>query len=223
MINIINKVFICMKKTILITEAQQRIILCELANKEIDSTINNNDNLVKRIVKQASDQIKFDLSILGTFSMAIGGLMGPVESFIRGEYPKMSTMEISLLLAGVAFQYIIDNKVPLSKIIDKIKEKGLFEIYKKALEKSDKLKDSFLTFVDSLGPSVQKTANIMGYTFLIPLIPLIYNMVTNGQFNESDTVEILKRLAGFTGLNYGGIGLKELLSLMIKRFRGENN
>jgi hypothetical protein len=210
-----------MRKTILITEAQQRVILCELANKEIDSTIGENDKLVKRIAKQASDQIKFDLSILGTFSLAIGGLMGPLEKFIHGEYPEMSTMEISLLLAGVGFQYMLDNKVPLSKLIQKIKEDGLYDIYQKVLKKSDVLKDSFLSFVDSLGVSVKKTANIMGYTFLIPLIPLIYNMVTNGQFSENDIVEIIKRLSGFVGLNYGGIGLKELLSLMVDRFRKE--
>ncbi len=210
-----------MGTTILINERQQRRILCELANKEIDNTISDNDTLVKRIAKEASKQVKFDLSILGTFSMAIGGLMGPVESFIRGEYPQMSTMEISLLLAGVAFQYVMDNKVPLTKIVNKIKELGLFDVYKKVLNKADKLKDTFLNFVDSLGVSVQKTANIMGYTFLIPIIPLIYNMVTKGQFAESDILEVIKRLGGFVGLNYGGIGLKELLSLIVNRFRGE--
>ena len=61
----------------------------------------------------------------------------------------------------------------------------------------------------------------MGYTFLIPIIPLIYNMVTKGQFAESDILEVVKRLGGFVGLNYGGIGLKELLSLIVNRFRGE--
>ena len=210
-----------MGRTILITERQQRRILCELANKEIDSTISDNDNLVKRIAKEASKQINFDLSILGTFSMAIGGLMGPVEAFIRGEYPQMSTMEISLLLAGVAFQYVMDNKVPLTKIVNKIKELGLLDVYTKALDKTEKLKDTFLSFVDSLGTSVRKTANIMGYTFLIPLIPMIYNMVTKGQFAESDILEVIKRLGGFVGLNYGGVGLKELLTLIVNRFRGE--
>jgi hypothetical protein len=210
-----------MKKTILITEAQQRIILCELANKEIDSTINDNDKLVKRIADEASKQIKFDLSILGTFSMAIGGLMGPLEKFIHGEYPEMSSMEVSLLLAGIGFQYMLDNKIPLQKIISKIKEDGLYDVYKKVLKKSEVLKDSFLSFIESLGVSVKKTANIMGYTFLIPLVPMFYNLATSGQFSDSELYEVIKRLSGFVGLNYGGIGLKELLSLMVSRFRGE--
>ena len=97
-------------RTIIITEQQRRVILREMANEEMDKTIGENDHLMKRIAKQASDQINFDLSILATFSMSIGGLMGPVEQFLSGEYPTVSPMEKSLILAGIAFQYIIDNK-----------------------------------------------------------------------------------------------------------------
>ena len=166
-----------MRKTILITEAQQRVILCELANKEIDSTIGDNDKLVKRIAKQASEQIKFDLSILATFSMSIGGLMGPLENFIRGEYPEMSTRAISLLLGGIGFQYMMDNKEPLSKLIQKIKEDGLYDIYKKVLKKSEVLKDS----------SIIK--NVLDYSDSIP----INFKGTQNKIKNEKSKEILKK------------------------------
>ncbi len=88
-----------------------------------------------------------------------------------------------------------------------------------ALEKTELLKDSFLSFVESLGVSVKKTANIIGYTFLIPLVPLIYQISTSGDFNENQIFELIKRLSGFVALNVGGISLKELLNLIVKRFR----
>jgi len=72
-------------KTIIITEQQRRFILMEMANEEMDRTIGENDKLMKRIAKEASEQINFDLTILGTFSLSIGGLMGPVEQFLSGE------------------------------------------------------------------------------------------------------------------------------------------
>ena len=206
-------------RTIIITEQQRSFILCEMANEEMDRTIGENDKLMKRITKQASEQINFDLSILATFSMSIGGLMGPVEQFLSGEFPSFSTMDKSLILAGIAFQYIIDNKKPLSLLISKIKEKGLYDAYKSGLQKAELLKDSFLSFVESLGVSIKKTSNIIGYTFLIPLVPLIYQISTSGDFNESQIYEVIKRLSGFVGLNVGGISLKELLSLFVKRFR----
>lgn len=206
-------------RTIIITEQQRRFILSEMANEEMDKTIGENDKLMKRITKQASEQINFDLSILATFSMSIGGLMGPVEQFLSGEFPSFSTMEKSLILAGIAFQYIIDNKKPLSLLISKIKDNGLYDAYKAGLQKAELLKDSFLSFVESLGVSVKKTSNIIGYTFLIPLVPLIYQISTSGDFNETQIYEVIKRLSGFVALNVGGISLKELLSLIVKRFR----
>lgn len=206
-------------RTIIITEQQRRLILSEMANEEMDKTIGENDKLMKRITKQASEQINFDLSILATFSMSIGGLMGPVEQFLSGEFPSFSTMEKSLILAGIAFQYIIDNKKPLSLLISKIKDNGLYDAYKAGLQKAELLKDSFLSFVESLGVSIKKTSNIIGYTFLIPLVPLLYQISTSGDFNETQIYEVIKRLSGFVALNVGGITLKELLSLIVKRFR----
>jgi hypothetical protein len=206
-------------RTIIITEQQRRVILSEMAKNEIDKTIGENDKLLKRIAKDASEQINFDLKILGTFSLSIGGLMGPVEQFLSGEFPEFSPMERSLILAGIAIQYVLDNKKPLSLLLSKIKEKGLYHAYKLALEKTELLKDSFLSFVESLGVSVKKTANIIGYTFLIPLVPLIYQISTSGDFNENQIFEVIKRLSGFVALNVGGISLKELLSLIVKRFR----
>ena len=206
-------------RTIIITEQQRRVILSEMAKNEIDKTIGENDKLLKRIAKDASEQINFDLKILGTFSLSIGGLMGPVEQFLSGEFPEFSPMERSLILAGVAIQYVLDNKKPLSLLLSKIKEKGLYHAYKLALEKTELLKDSFLSFVESLGVSVKKTSNIIGYTFLIPLVPLIYQISTSGDFNENQIFEVIKRLSGFVALNVGGISLKELLNLIVKRFR----
>ena len=206
-------------RTIIITEQQRRVILSEMAKNEIDKTIGENDKLLKRIAKEASEQINFDLKILGTFSLSIGGLMGPVEQFLSGEFPEFSPMERSLILAGIAIQYVLDNKKPLSLLLSKIKEKGLYDAYKAALEKTELLKDSFLSFVESLGVSVKKTANIIGYTFLIPLVPLIYQISTSGDFNENQIFEVIKRLSGFVALNVGGISLKELLNLIVRRFR----
>lgn len=206
-------------RTIIITEQQRRVILSEMAKNEIDKTIGENDKLLKRIAKDASEQINFDLKILGTFSLSIGGLMGPVEQFLSGEFPEFSPMERSLILAGIAIQYVLDNKKPLSLLLSKIKEKGLYDAYKAALEKTELLKDSFLSFVESLGVSVKKTSNIIGYTFLIPLVPLIYQISTSGDFNENQIFEVIKRLSGFVALNVGGISLKELLNLIVRRFR----
>jgi hypothetical protein len=178
--------------------------------------------LVKKILSNVSKQIDFDLKIFATFSTSIGGLMGPLEQLIKGELPDLDTMSIHLVLAGVIVQYVLDNKEPLKRIINKIKDLGLYSLYKKVLEKSEILKDSFLSFIESLGVSIQKTSNIMGYTFLIPLLPIIYNLITKSNLDEDSLSEMMKRIVGFIGMNFGGVSLNEILKLIVKRFRNKD-
>ena len=117
--------------TILITEKQQKKILIESTNKDILDIVTKNDSLVKKIVKDASNQIKFDLSILATFSTTIGGLMGPLNQLLEGKYPDLTPLNVSLILAGVGFQYIKDNSEPLKKIIKKIPKR--FYVFRELL------------------------------------------------------------------------------------------
>ena len=118
-------------RTIIITEQQRRVILSEMAKNEIDKTIGENDKLLKRIAKDASEQINFDLKILGTFSLSIGGLMGPVEQFLSGEFPEFSPMERSLILAGIAIQYDLDNKNHYHYYYLKLKKKVYMTLIKR--------------------------------------------------------------------------------------------
>jgi hypothetical protein len=88
-----------------------------------------------------------------------------------------------------------------ANVIGGLKDTHLSNFFKRILYKSDRK------------TAISATAR--------KLAVIIYNMVTKGQFAESDILEVVKRLGGFVGLNYGGIGLKELLSLIVNRFRGE--
>lgn len=211
-----------MGKTLLITESQKKQIILESIDNEIKDVVSKNESLVKKILSNVSKQIDFDLKIFATFSTSIGGLMGPLEQLIKGELPDLDTMSIHLVLAGVIVQYVLDNKEPLKRIINKIKDLGLYSLYKKVLEKSEILKDSFLSFIESLGVSIQKTSNIMGYTFLIPLLPIIYNLITKSNLDEDSLSEMMKRIVGFIGMNFGGVSLNEILKLIVKRFRNKN-
>jgi hypothetical protein len=154
-----------------------------------------------------------------SFSASIGGFIRPLESFLKGEFPQLTTMEISLILSGVIFQYVQDNKEPLKKILSKIKELGLTKEYKKVLSKSEQLKDSFLNFLGSLGLQIQKTTNIMGFTYIIPLIPMLYNSIMEGVLTQDTIFEITKRLGLFVGLNYGGVTLNEVLKSLINKLK----
>jgi hypothetical protein len=122
---------------------------------------------------------------------------------------------------GVISSYYIDNKTFVTKIYEKIKEEGLIQPFKTVLNKSKELKEVFLEFIGSLGITLHKVTNIMSYTFIIPLIPMLYNLA-KGDPNSVEPLHIAQRLSGFGLLTISGIILKELINKLIKRFRSKN-
>lgn len=208
-----------MNITFLINESQKRQILFESMSDEIKRQSKENKNLIERIYRDASKQINFDLSIMLTFSASIAGFIGPVEQFLKDNYQGLTSMEISLILTGIIFQYIQDNKGALKEVYSKIRENGLVSPFRNALDKSERLKDSFIGLVLSLGVSFQKTSNILGYTFLIPIIPILYESISNGMVSFDDVSEIVKRLTIFGGLNYGGMTINHLIKSLIERIK----
>jgi hypothetical protein len=210
-----------MSVTILITEEQKRRLLSEESGNKLGDVIKQNYEFVKKIVSDSSKQIGINLEFLITWGATIGGFVGPLEDFLAGQYPELSDLEISLILMGVISSYYIDNKTFVTKIHDKIKEEGLIQPFKTVLNKSKELKEVFLDFIASLGITLHKVTNVMSYTFIIPLIPMIYNLAT-GDPNSVEPLHIAQRLSGFGLLTISGIVLKELINKLIKRFRSKN-
>jgi hypothetical protein len=210
-----------MSVTILITEEQKRRLLSEESGSKLGDVIKQNYEFVKKIVNDSSKQIGINLEFLITWGATIGGFVGPLEDFLSGQYPELSDLEISLILMGVISSYYIDNKTFVTKIYEKIKEEGLNQPFKTVLNKSKELKEVFLEFIGSLGITLHKVTNIMSYTFIIPLIPMLYNLA-KGDSNSVEPLHIAQRLSGFGLLTISGIILKELINKLIKRFQSKS-
>jgi hypothetical protein len=210
-----------MSVTILITEEQKRKLLSESSGDGLGDIIKQNYKFAEKIIKDSSQQIGINLEFLITWGATIGGFVGPLEDFLANRHPELSDLEISLILMGVISSYYIDNKIFVTKIHNKIKEEGLIKPFKTVLTKSEELKEIFLDFISSLGITLHKVTNIMSYTFIIPLIPMIYNL-SKGSPDSVEPSHIAQRLYGFGLLTISGIILKELINKLIKRFRSKN-
>ena len=210
-----------MSITILITEEQKRKLLSESSVGGLGDIIKQNYEFVKKIIKDSTQQVGINLEFLITWGATIGGFVGPLEDYLAGRHPELSDLEISLILMGVIASYYIDNKTFVTKIFDKIKEEGLIKPFKTVLTKSKELKEVFLDFIGSLGITLHKVTNIMSYTFIIPLIPMLYNL-GKGDSDSFELSHIAQRLAGFGLLTISGVILKELINKLIKRFRSKS-
>lgn len=203
---------------ILINSRQARKILKEGSGGKFNFPIEKLYDQVKQILEISGKQIGENLTFLATWGASIGGMIGPLNDYIEGKHPELGTMEISLLLTGIITNYYYDNKQLIKKVIKKIKELGLIDTFSELFNKAEQLKKSFFKFIESLNITFQKMTNIMSYAFIIPLIPLIYSGISNGNITENEISEISERLASFGLITVSGLALKQLISKIIKRF-----
>ena len=208
-----------MSITILINESQKKRLLVESMSDRIKNVIDSNTELVKKIVKDANKQLKLDIGFLLGWGASIGGFIGPINDFVQGKYPDLNDLQLSLILTGVLSTYFMDNKSLMLKLYARMKHEGIFEVFLDVIRKSDKLRDTFLTFLDSLGSLTHKISNMLSYTFIIPILPMIYNISTGGVDNDKKLLEIVVRSIGFVALGISGVAAKEIIRKIINRFR----
>lgn len=208
-----------MGKTLIITESQKKLILSESVSDEFVSILKKNYEFTKRVLKQSSEQVNLNLEFLLTWGASIGGFMGPLNDFIAGNNPELSDVELSLLITGIVAIHFADNRKMVKTILDKIKEDGLSKPFKQLLNKSEELKKTFIDFISSLNLTLHKLTNLMSYAFVIPLIPMLYESVSNGFISDRDAKEIALRLTSFGVLTVSGIMVREMIIKLIKRFK----
>lgn len=206
---------------IIITESQKRMILLENIGEDLGSIIKQNAERVKKLVSEVQNQIGMNLQFLLTWGAGIGGFMGPVEDFVRGRFPELTDLQVFLIILGVISTHLIENKELNKKILDKIKEDGILKQFKISSKKTNELKSVFSDFVQSLGVTFHRITNMLSYTFIIPIIPMIYQMVTDGLVTNSDLKSLVTRVIAFTGLTISGILFKDLITKMVRRFKGK--
>jgi adenylate cyclase len=207
-----------MKVQILITESQKKYLLKESVSNIISDKLEQMSSFTKKVLKESSKQIGMNLEFMIGWGAAIGGFMGPINDFVKGNHPELSDVELSLIITGLIANYFFDNKELSMKVLKKLKENNLMDVYKEAKSKSSQLFKTFVEFIQSLNLQLQKVTNIMSYTFIIPLLPMIYDIAKSGHINMNQTKEIAIRIAGFATLTVSGIMLKNLLWKLIKRF-----
>ena len=204
---------------IAVTEHQKKFIITESISEEFNSIIERGYNFTKEILEKSAEQIGINIQFAITWGASIGGMVGPLNDFIKNTESEMSDIEISLLLTGIIASYYVDNKEYVKKILTKIKEEGLSEVFLRVFKKSQELKNAFFDFIESLNITLHKVTNIMSYTFIIPIIPMLYDMATNSNLDGEQISEIAKRLASFGVLTVSGILVRELINKIIKRFK----
>ena len=201
----------------IIKESQKQIIL-EAINDRIKEVQEDGVELTKKIVEDTKSHASINLKMMLTWGAAIGGFMGPIMQWLNGQVPELTEKDSSLIAAGIASVIFFQERSFINKsIIKKIKEDGLEEPFKLGAIKANQLKTVLAGFLKSLNLSAFTVTNMLSYAFLVPIIPMIYDAVSEGVWDMRDTEMLVKSLSAFGLITISGNFLKRLMDLIVDR------
>jgi hypothetical protein len=196
---------------LVITESQYKIVLTENTNSELKtiltSSIDYAKNLKKRVLKDFGLSFKFLL----TWGSAIGGLGKPLEEFLRGEHPELSENDIIKIMVAALAMIYYNNKEQVQDIYEDIKENGLLPVLKKVVVKGKMLMRVFNEFMKNLATMGHQFADIMSYTYLIPLVGYLDYIYKDESLGRQELNDIITRLLASGAFVVGGNMLKDIL------------
>jgi hypothetical protein len=178
----------------LITESQLRTLLTEEERSMFGNYMKRLNTFTKQIVNRTFKSYGINLRMLLTWGTSVGGLVLPLDRFLRNQNFDLTEDQRMLVLAGLAFSLFFESKRPAGKLFSAIKEEGLEEIFKVGLRKGSQLKDAFLNFMGSLGTGSASFIDTIAYSFMIPIITDIQSVLMDTQDIDEAAILIAERL-----------------------------
>ena len=203
---------------LILTESQFSYILREEKKNELESTFKTSRNFVSRILKDIKAQHGIDFSFALTWGPTIGGFVGPVSRYLEGTYPSLTHSDITLISFGIILTFFSSNTEKLNKVLKIVKERGLITFFDRGIMKVQDLKDAFFGFLESLNITFAKTSNMLAYTFLVPLIPMLKD-ISDMNLSSDQLNMIIKGILTYSGTSLSATIINEIIKKIIKRFK----
>ena len=202
----------------LINESQLRTILQEQDQSKMSNYMKELYSFTSNLVTKAKKSYGLNLKLLLTWGASVGGLVMPLDRFIKSGRFELTDEQATLILVGIACTFFYDNAKSLRTILLKIKDEGLEDTFKEVLVKAKNLKNSFTTFLKSANVTLGSTLELVTYSFLIPIIIDIQSAIVDGGDLQTTAMTIAKRLVASGVVLVGQIALTETIKKILKKF-----
>jgi hypothetical protein len=203
----------------IITEEQFKILISEEKSDGLSGDLKNMKSFVVDVVNKVKTTYGINVKFLLTWGTSIGGLVVPLDNYLRNGDFDLTDEQISLVLVGTIMMILYNSKKSLLEIINVIKDEGLTDVLSASISKCEKLKDSFVSFMESLNLTLGSTGEMISYAFLIPIVPDIVSIASQTGNIWSASEMIAERLVASGVVVLSTKVLTEILSKIIKRVR----
>ena len=173
----------------LITESQLRVLLQEEEKSQLGLYMKNMYAFTKQMLNKVFKSYGINLRMLLTWGTSVGGLVLPLDQYLRTQHLGLNEDQRMLVLVGIIFALFFETKRPFIKIMSLIKENGLEDIFQDGLRKGTQLRDAFTNFLSSANTGVGTFLEAIAYSFLIPIITDVQSVL--GQTEDIETAAIL--------------------------------
>ena len=173
----------------LITESQLKILLQEEEKSQLGLYVKNMYAFTKQMLNKVFRSYGINLRMLLTWGTSVGGLVLPLDQYLRTQHLGLNEDQRMLVLVGIIFALFFETKRPFMKIMSLIKENGLEDIFQDGLRKGTQLRDAFTNFLSSANTGVGTFLEAIAYSFLIPIITDVQSVL--GQTEDIETAAIL--------------------------------
>lgn len=195
------------------------LIITESVKDRLSENMSKINKISKKIIEDVSDVWGLNFKFLLTWGASIGGMMGPLRSWVEGEMPHLNEYQVSLLVLGAVCQFYYDNQRKLKTLFQKIEDEGLGEELEVIRIKADKLRRVFFEFLISVGITTTNLINTMSYAFILPILEDLYSLSVGADNTQSIITFIGKRLVASGTLVITGAVLSQAIRKLVKRFQ----
>jgi hypothetical protein len=203
----------------LINESQLNFLVESENTEKFTRNMKQLNSFTVNLINKAKRIFGLNFKFLITWGPVIGGFVGPLDKYIRENYLEFSEDSIILITLGIACTYFYQNKKETKKLYEQIEKEGLVSFFEEMLLKSKQLKDSFVSFMESLNLTLGTTVEMIHYSFLIPIINDL-QQVAHGATSIANTSKIIvERLLTSGVVLIAGQILIDVISKILKRFK----
>lgn len=202
---------------VIITEQQYRTLLTEGYKDKINASLNHYEKLVDKIVKDVSNQYKISGKFALTYGAGIGAIMVPVKEYLHNQFTGLEPWQISSLVIAAISIVFFEGK-EYYQLKKQLEQEGLDDELKSAVEKTNSIKDKFADMLNILGLSVYKGLDVVSYTFLLPILGMLINVLSNFGFESVEFATLVQALLTSGAITTAGVVIRDVLQKIASTF-----
>lgn len=203
----------------LISESQLRTILMEQDKSKMSGYMKKLYSFTNNMVNRVSKSYALNLKMLLTWGTSVGGMVMPLDNYLKTNNFNMTDDQRYLVLAGVAFMFFFEGKKGITQILEKIKEEGLEDVFNEVMNKGIELKESFKSFLSAVNVTVSSFLDTVAYSFLIPIIVDIQGIAANSTNLKEASMLIAERLIASGVVTVGAKVLANVIRKISERIK----